>query len=187
MGKSNHTRRFILISSAGLSGSALAGCELAGAGLAWSYANQMQMPAETKAAGAIDVDLSKIEEGQQIKALWRGKPVFIRHRRPDEIEKANAADVASLRDPQTDNERLVPGADGELNPQYLIVMGVCTHFGCVPKSEQHPFQSGSGLGWFCPCHGSKYDTSGRVVGGPAPANLEVPPYVYISDTVIRIG
>lgn len=192
MGESNKTRRLILIGGASASGAALSGCEFVGVGLAWSYAKQMEMPndtgGDTRKAGAIEVDLSQIEEGQQITALWRGKPVFIRHRRPDEIEKARAADLSNLMDPQSDNDRLVPGLDGKLNPQYLIVVGVCTHFGCVPNSEQSPNRTQeSELGWHCPCHGSKYDTSGRVVGGPAPANLDVPPYVYLSDTVIRIG
>lgn len=184
MKESKQSRRVILLGGAGL---ALGGCELAGAAAAWSLAQQTKMASDTVSAGAIEIDLSKIEEGQQIKALWRGKPVFIRHRRPSEIEKAGKVDVSNMLDPQKDDDRLVPGPDGKIKPQYLILIGVCTHFGCVPISEQNIEKLESDLGWYCPCHGSKYDTSGRVVGGPAPKNLEVPPYVYLSDTVIRVG
>lgn len=153
-----------------------------GASLVWPFVAQMNPDASTLALGSIEVDLGAVAEGQQIKLLWRGKPVFIRHRTPDEIRKAEADDAVSMPDPQTDNERLVPDAEGNLKPQYLVMIGSCTHFGCVPVGESGEFD-----GWYCPCHGSHYDTSGRIRKGPAPLNLVVPPYQYVSDSVIKIG
>jgi ubiquinol-cytochrome c reductase iron-sulfur subunit len=111
---------------------------------------------------------------------WRGKPVFIRHRTADEIARANATDVADLRDPQVDKARAE-------KPEYLVLVGVCTHLGCVPLGQKTGEVKGDYDGWFCPCHGSHYDTSGRIRKGPAPTNLEVPPYDFLSENVIRIG
>lgn len=150
--------------------------------LAWPLVAQMGKAADTLAAGSIEIDLSSIAEGQQLKVLWRGKPVFVRHRTPAEIEEAEAVDVAKLPDPQTDNQRLMPNPQGNLDPKYLVMIGVCTHFGCVPVGEAGDFG-----GWYCPCHGSHYDTAGRIRKGPAPKNLEIPPYAYISDNVIKVG
>lgn len=150
--------------------------------VAWPLVSQMGPAADTLAAGSIEIDLSKIVEGQQIKALWRGKPVFVRHRTPEEIAEAESVDVAVLKDPQTDNERLVAKPDGTIDPKYLVMVGVCTHFGCIPVGD-----SGDYDGWYCPCHGSHYDTSGRIRRGPAPTNLEIPTYEYVSDTVIKVG
>ena len=134
------------------------------------------------AAGSIEIDLSAIEEGQQLKTKWRGKPIFVRHRTPAEIKKAIETDVSDCPDPQTDEERFVAKADGQIDQRYLVMIGVCTHFGCVPVAEAGDFD-----GWYCPCHGSHYDTAGRIRKGPAPTNMEIPPYEYISDTVIKVG
>ena len=139
--------------------------------------NQMNPAADTLALASIEYDLSKVEEGQQVVVLWRGKPLFVRYRTKKEIAEANAVDVKSLRDPQTDADRVKAGHE-----QYLILVGVCTHLGCVPN-----FGKGEFGGWLCPCHGSVYDTSGRIRQGPAPKNLEVPEYTFLSDTKIKVG
>jgi len=153
-----------------------------GASLAWPFVAQMGKAADTLAAGSIEIDVSAIEEGAQLKTLWRGKPVFVRHRTTAEIDAANAVDVAALPDPEEDAARLIAGPNGEVNPKYLVMVGVCTHFGCVPVGEQGDYD-----GWYCPCHGSHYDTSGRIRKGPAPTNMVIPPYSYVSDTVIKVG
>lgn len=154
-----------------------------GAGsLAWPLVMQMGKAADTLAAGSIEINLENIPEGGQVKMLWRGKPVFVRHRTAAEITAAENVDVAGFPDPQTDTERLVAGPDGKLNPKYLVMVGVCTHFGCIPLGEDGDFD-----GWYCPCHGSHYDTSGRIRKGPAPKNMEIPPYEYISANVIKVG
>lgn len=160
-----------------------------GAGaLAWPMVNQMAMAADTKAAGSIEIDLSNVLEGAQIKALWRGKPVFVRHRTPEEIAEAEAVNIADLPDPQADGDRIRPNLKGEVDPRFLVMVGVCTHFGCVPKGEQGKVNAdGEYGGWYCPCHGSHYDTSGRIRKGPAPANLEIPPYEFVSETLIKVG
>ena len=152
------------------------------ASVAWPLVRQMGKAADTLALGSIEIDVGKVPEGQQLKVLWRGKPVFVRHRTAAEIAAAEAVDVSDLPDPITDAERLVPGPDGALKPEILVQIGVCTHFGCVPVGEAGDYD-----GWFCPCHGSHYDTSGRIRRGPAPRNMEVPPYEYLSDTVIKVG
>ena len=152
-----------------------------GAGaVAWPLIDQMNPAADTLALASTEVDVSKIAEGQAITVTWRGKPVFIRHRSPDEIARANAIDGAELRDPQEDEVRVQ-------RPELLVVVGVCTHLGCVPLGQKTGDVKGDYDGWFCPCHGSHYDTSGRIRRGPAPTNLEVPPYAFLSDDVIRIG
>ncbi len=149
----------------------------------WPFVAQMNPAADTRALSTTEVDLTAIEIGQQIKAMWQGKPVFVRHRTAAEIASAQRDDFANLKDPQSDAERLVQ-ADGQAGrPEWLILQANCTHLGCVPT-----FVEGSSFGgWFCPCHGSDYDTSGRIRRGPAPRNLDVAPYVYLSDTSIRIG
>ncbi len=155
-----------------------------GAGLyAWPLIDQMNPAADTKALSTIEVDMAGVEEGQQIIVKWQGKPVFIRHRTKKEIDEARAVDAASLRDPQTDDQRLVPDMNGNLQPQYLVMIGICTHLGCVPIGDG----AGDYDGWFCPCHGSQYDSSGRIRKGPAPKNLPLPPYKYLSNTLIKIG
>ncbi|SFO47367.1 ubiquinol-cytochrome c reductase iron-sulfur subunit [Cohaesibacter marisflavi] len=147
------------------------------AALAWPFIDQMNPDASAVALSSIEVDISSIEEGQSLTVKWRGKPVFIRHRTPTEIEEAKAVDVADLRDPQTDEERVKPGKE-----QWLIMIGICTHLGCVPEGQKGDYD-----GWFCPCHGSHYDSAGRIRQGPAPLNLELPPYEFVSDTLIKIG
>ena len=154
-----------------------------GAGaVAWPMIMQMGAAADTRAAGSIEIDVSKVEEGQQIKILWRGKPIFVRHRTQKEIDAAERVDTASLRDPQTDDERFIPNFQGKINKKLLVMIGVCTHFGCIPVGEAGDFE-----GWYCPCHGSHYDSAGRIRKGPAPRNLDIPPYSYISDSVIKVG
>jgi len=140
--------------------------------------SQMNPDASTIAAGApVEVDLSPVTEGQGIKVFWRGKPIYINHRTKKEIDEARSVDVADLRDPQTDDARVKSGHD-----QWLVVIGICTHLGCVPLDHQGDYD-----GFFCPCHGSQYDSSGRIRRGPAPLNLVVPPYEFLSDSKIRIG
>lgn len=171
------TRRDFIYISAGAWGAV-------GVGLfAWPLVDQMNPAADTMALSTTEIDLSSIAEGQQIVAKWQGKPVFIRHRTAGEIEEARAVDVAGLKDPQTDEERLVVGIDGKYNPQYLIMLANCTHFGCVPIGDG----AGDFDGWFCPCHGSHYDSAGRIRKGPAPKNLYLPPYQYLTDTIVKIG
>ncbi|HEY1154078.1 MAG TPA: ubiquinol-cytochrome c reductase iron-sulfur subunit [Pseudolabrys sp.] len=139
---------------------------------------QMNPDASTIAAGApIEVDLSPITEGQVVKVFWRGKPIFVQHRSKKEIDEARKVDLASLPDPQTDAARVKEGHD-----QWLVLIGICTHLGCIPLAHQGNYD-----GFFCPCHGSQYDTSGRIRQGPAPLNLAVPPYAFLTDTKIRIG
>ena len=148
------------------------------AAVAWPLISQMNPDASTIAAGApIEVDLGPIAEGQVIKVFWRSKPIFISHRSKKEIDEAKSVNVASLPDPQPDSARVKEGHD-----QWLVVIGICTHLGCIPIAHQGNYD-----GWFCPCHGSQYDSSGRIRQGPAPANLYVPPYAFLSDTKIRIG
>ncbi len=148
------------------------------AAVAWPLISQMNPDASTIAAGApIDVDLGPIAEGQVIKVFWRSKPIFISHRTKKEIDEAKNVNVASLPDPQPDSARVKEGHD-----QWLVVIGICTHLGCIPLAHQGNYD-----GWFCPCHGSQYDSSGRIRQGPAPANLYIPPYAFLSDTKIRIG
>ena len=152
-----------------------------GAGaFAWPLIDQMNPAADTLALASIEVDVSKISEGQSITLKWRGKPVFIRHRTKAEIEEALRDDALDMRDPQIDGDRVQ-------KPEYLVVLGVCTHLGCVPLGQKIGEIRGEYDGWFCPCHGSHYDSSGRIRKGPAPTNLEIPPYAFLSDDVIKIG
>jgi ubiquinol-cytochrome c reductase iron-sulfur subunit len=144
----------------------------------WPLVSQMNPDASTIAAGApIEVDLTPIAEGQDIKVFWRGKPIYISHRTKKQIEAAQNVQVASLPDPEPDSARVKSGHD-----QWLVVIGICTHLGCIPIAHEGAYD-----GFFCPCHGSVYDTSGRIRSGPAPTNLPVPPYTFVSDTKIQIG
>ena len=144
--------------------------------VAWPLIHQMNPDASTIAAGApIDVDLSAIAEGASVTVKWRGKPIFVRHRTTKEIKEAVDVPLAQLPDPQADAQRVK-------KPEWLVVIGVCTHLGCIPLGHQGDYE-----GWFCPCHGSAYDTSGRIRKGPAPKNLEVPNYAFTSDTKLTIG
>ena len=154
----------------------------------WPFISQMNPDASALALSTVEVDIGSIEPGASIKVMWRGKPVFIRNRTPEEIQSAAAVPVEELPDPDARNENN-PGADasdanraaaGKEN--WLIMVGVCTHLGCIPLGEQGEFG-----GWFCPCHGSVYDTAGRIRRGPAPENMHVPVYTFLTDTRIRIG
>jgi ubiquinol-cytochrome c reductase iron-sulfur subunit len=150
------------------------------AAVAWPIIDSMNPAADVRALASTEVDLSPIEEGMAITVLWRGNPVFIRHRTAAEIETARGVDLGDLPDPQTDEDRVQ-------KPQWLIMVGVCTHLGCIPKGQRVGEAKGLFDGWFCPCHGSHYDTSGRIRKGPAPRNLDVPPYQFLDDTTIEIG
>ncbi|MEM8876386.1 MAG: ubiquinol-cytochrome c reductase iron-sulfur subunit [Pseudomonadota bacterium] len=141
----------------------------------WPLVHQMNPDASVQALASIEVNLDAIVEGQSITVMWRGKPVFIRHRTADEISDAEGVPLTDLPDPETDADRVQ-------KPQWLVMEGICTHLGCVPLG-----QSGDYNGWFCPCHGSHYDTSGRIRKGPAPLNLPVPEYQFLTDTSIQIG
>ena len=144
--------------------------------------SQMSPSADVLALASIEVDISKIATGQAIKTSWRKQPVFIRNLTAKEIAEANAVDVASLRDPQTLAERTKPGKQN-----WLITLGVCTHLGCIPLGTGEGENKGPFGGYFCPCHGSAYDTAARIRSGPAPLNLMVPDYAFTSDTVVTIG
>lgn len=150
------------------------------AGALWPLVDQMNPDASAKALASIEVDLSPIKEGQAVTVMWRGKPVFIRKRTAEEIKQAVSADTTDMRDPQVDGDRAK-------KPEWLVLIGICTHLGCIPRGQSTGDVHGDFGGWFCPCHGSHYDTSGRIRKGPAPTNLEVPPYAFISDTKIKIG
>ena len=163
----------------------LAAVSVAGVGavaLLYPLVNQMNPSADVLALAQIDVDISAIQAGQAIKTIWRKQPIFIRQLTPQEIQAANAVDLGSLRDPQSLADRTKPG-----KPQWLITLGVCTHLGCVPLGAAEGESRGEFGGYFCPCHGSHYDTAARIRKGPAPLNLEVPEYEFTSDTTVRIG
>ncbi|MEO1193375.1 MAG: ubiquinol-cytochrome c reductase iron-sulfur subunit [Pseudomonadota bacterium] len=163
----------------------------------WPFFNSLNPAQDALALATIEVDLGPVEVGQSLTVQWRGKPVFIRHRNAEEIEAARDVDVADLKDPQTDVSRVaVPpqmqpaGAGGPAampTQDFLVVVGVCTHLGCIPLGQKPGSDRGEYGGWFCPCHGSHYDTSGRIRKGPAPTNLAVPEYSYLTDTRIQIG
>jgi len=146
----------------------------------WPLIDSMNPSADVLALASTDVDLSGIEPGMAITVTWRGKPVFIRHRTEEEIEAARAVDLDELPDPEPDEARVQ-------RPQWLVMVGICTHLGCVPLGQRPGDPTGDYGGWFCPCHGSHYDESGRIRQGPAPRNLEVPEYAFLDDTMIRIG
>ena len=167
-----HTRRDFLYIATGAVGAVGAAAALV------PLIAQMNPDASTVAAGApIEVDLTPIAEGQIIKVFWRSKPIFISHRTKKEVEDAQKVNVASLPDPETDAQRTKAGHE-----PWLVVIGICTHLGCIPLAHQGEYH-----GFFCPCHGSVYDTAGRIRQGPAPKNLPLPPYQFVSDTRIRIG
>ena len=146
----------------------------------WPFIDAMNPAADTLALASTEVDIAPIAEGQAITVVWRGKPVFIRKRTAAEIKSAADVDVASLPDPQADTDRVK-------KPEWLIMVGVCTHLGCIPLGQKASDAKGEFGGWFCPCHGSHYDTSGRIRKGPAPKNLPVPPYEFTTDTTVKIG
>ena len=141
----------------------------------WPLIDQMNPDASVKALASTEVDISLVEPGQSITVLWRGKPVFIKRRTLEEIEKARQVNLEDLKHPEKDEDRAK-------NPEWLVMLGVCTHLGCVPLGDKGEYG-----GWFCPCHGSHYDTSGRIRKGPAPTNMEVPKYEFVNSNTIKIG
>jgi ubiquinol-cytochrome c reductase iron-sulfur subunit len=165
-----------------------------GAAAIWPLIDQMNPDASALALASIEVDLSSIEVGQSITVQWRGKPVFVRRRTAAEVEEAKSVPVETLPDPIARNDNLsgdVPATDAnraaEGKEEWLVMVGICTHLGCVPKGQKVGDAKGDFGGWFCPCHGSHYDTAGRIRKGPAPQNLEVPVYSFLSDDRIKIG
>tara|TARA_B100000674_G_C37489919_1_gene755389 strand:- start:144 stop:653 length:510 start_codon:yes stop_codon:yes gene_type:complete len=141
----------------------------------WPLIDQMNPDASVKALASTEVDISNVEIGQSITVLWRGKPVFIRRRTDEEIAKARDVNLEELKHPEKDEDRAK-------DPEWLVMLGVCTHLGCVPLGDKGEYG-----GWFCPCHGSHYDTSGRIRKGPAPTNMEVPKYEFVNSNIIKIG
>ncbi|MFN7010469.1 MAG: ubiquinol-cytochrome c reductase iron-sulfur subunit [Allorhizobium sp.] len=178
------TRRDFLYLTTGVAGA------VGAAAVAWPFIDQMRPDASTLALGAIEVDVAALEPGMSLTVKWRGKPVFIRNRTDKEVEEAKAVALADLKDPVARNANADAAAEatdlarsaGEGKENWLVMIGVCTHLGCVPLG-----QAGDFGGWFCPCHGSHYDTAGRIRKGPAPENLPVPTFAFVSDTVIKIG
>jgi ubiquinol-cytochrome c reductase iron-sulfur subunit len=150
------------------------------AAFVWPIIDSMNPADDVLALATTEVDLSPIMEGTAITVMWRGKPVFVRKRTQEEIEAARSVDVNALRDPEPDKARVQ-------KPEWLVVIGVCTHLGCIPQGNQPNEPRGNWGGWFCTCHGSHYDTAGRVRKGPAPKNLPVPTYAFVDDTTIEIG
>lgn len=181
---SQHTRRDFLYVATAATGA------VGVAGAVWPFIDQMQPDASTRALASIQVDVSAVEPGMSLTVKWRGRPVFIRNRTEAEIEEARQVPLTELVDPLARNQNLAADAPaddlsrsaGEGMENWLVMVGVCTHLGCVPLG-----QAGDFGGWFCPCHGSHYDTAGRIRRGPAPENLLVPTFEFISDTVIQIG
>ena len=166
-------RDFLYISSITVGG-------LGAASFIWPFLKSMNPAQDTLALGSTEVDISNIEVGQSVTVKWRGKPVFIRRRTISEIQEAREVNIESLRDPAQDSERVK-------QDEWLVLVGVCTHLGCVPLGQKMADTKGEYNGWFCPCHGSHYDTAGRIRKGPAPTNLPVPPYSFINDNTIKIG
>lgn len=168
--KKVNRRDFLVLSATALAGAGAAMC-------AWPFVDSMNPASDVLSLSSIEVDLTPIEPGQTLKVLWRGKPVFIKNRTDKEIEEAEKVEWKSLPDPQPDSARVKEG-----HKKWLIMIGVCTHLGCIPIGNTGDYD-----GWFCPCHGSHYDTSGRIRKGPAPLNLIIPEYQFLTDTKIKIG
>ncbi len=182
-----HRRDFIVIAAQAFAG--------VGAALAlWPFIQQMNPDASTQAAASLEVDLSPVKEGQAITVLWRGKPVFVRNRTKEEIATAVEVKIADLVDASARNDDLperTPATDlnrtKKGHENWIVLVGICTHLGCIPTGQSIGDARGDFGGWLCPCHGSHYDTAGRIRKGPAPRNLEVPPYDFVSDSKIKIG
>ena len=180
-------RDFIVIAAQAFAG-------VGAAAALWPFIHQMNPDASTQAQASTEVDLAPVKEGQAITVVWRGKPVFIRNRTPEEVKKAVEVKLAELSDTSARNDALpekAPATDANRTKKgkenWLILVGICTHLGCIPKGQSMSDARGDFGGWFCPCHGSHYDTAGRIRKGPAPRNLEVPNYEFISDTKVKIG
>ena len=182
------SRRDVILIGAG------AFAAIGGAAVLWPLLDQMNPDASTLSLSTTDVDIAPIEEGQAITVMWRGKPIFIRHRTAKEIDEAKEVKVDKLIDPLARNANLPEDAEAtdanraasDREP-WLVMIGICTHLGCIPKGQAVGDYKGEYGGWFCPCHGSQYDTAGRVRVGPAPQNMYIPPYAFTSDTKIKIG
>lgn len=159
-----------------------AGAAIGGAAIAWTLVDSMNPSKDVLAVSSVDVDLAPIVPGMGITVMWQGKPIFVRHRTPAEIKSAEDVKVSDLIDPATDASRVKPGHD-----QWIVLIGICTHLGCIPLGNKPTDPRGEWGGWFCPCHGSQYDTAGRVRHGPAPLNLALPPYRFATATKIQIG
>ena len=172
-GEESSRRDFLYLATAGVG-------VVGTAAFAWPIIDSMNPAADVLALSSIEVDLGPIEEGQSITVKWRGAPVFIRRRSIDEIAEARSVDLTELKDPQKDEDRVQKS-------EWLIMVGVCTHLGCIPLGQKRGEPKGEFGGWFCPCHGSHYDKSGRIRKGPAPENLRVPEYTFLDDTTVRIG
>ncbi|MFQ5772878.1 MAG: ubiquinol-cytochrome c reductase iron-sulfur subunit [Kiloniellaceae bacterium] len=170
----DETRRDFLYLVAGAMGAVGAAAAL------WPLIDSMNPAADVRAISSVEIDLEPIQVGQRITATWQGKPIFISRRTAAEIARAKADDAADLPDPAPDSARVQ-------RDEWLIVIGICTHLGCIPKGQRPGDPRGQWDGWFCPCHGSHYDTAGRIRKGPAPKNLYLPPYEFLDDTTIRIG
>ncbi|MGL4371824.1 MAG: ubiquinol-cytochrome c reductase iron-sulfur subunit [Alphaproteobacteria bacterium] len=164
---------------------ALTACTVGAVGVAsflWPFVDSMNPAADVSSLSTLDVDLSGVKPGQGITVMWRGRPVFIRHRTPEEIRQETNVSLGELLDPEPDGQRIRKD-----KPQWLVVVGICTHLGCVPTGQKPTEQRGTYGGWRCPCHGSEYDVSGRVRRGPAPKNLPIPPYVFLNEKTLRLG
>ena len=148
--------------------------------LAWPFIDSLNPAADTLAVSTVEIDLSPVEPGQAITVMWRGSPVFVRRRTEEEIAAAEQVSLDDLPDPEADSDRVQ-------RKEWLILVGVCTHLGCVPQGQRPTEVRGEFGGWFCSCHGSVYDTSGRIRSGPAPTNLPVPPYEFLDDNRILVG
>ncbi len=178
------TRRDMLVVATGMAAA------VGAVGAVWPFIDQMRPDASTLALSSIEVDVSSLDKGMSLVAKWRGKPVFIRNRTDKEVEDAKAVTLADLKDTKSRNTNIAGDTDatdinrsaGEGKENWIVMIGSCTHLGCIPLG-----QSGEYNGWFCPCHGSVYDTAGRIRKGPAPENLAVPNYKFTSDTVVKIG
>ena len=173
-GHEDESRRDFLILTAGALGA------VATAVVVWPFIDSLNPARDTLAESTTEADLAPIQVGQRLTLKWRGKPVFVAHRTPQEIKAAQDVNAGDLRDPQTDAQRVK-------KPEWLVVVGVCTHLGCIPLGQNPGDDRGPYGGWFCPCHGSIYDTSARIRQGPAPQNLAVPEYKFTTDHTVRIG
>lgn len=177
------TRRDFLYIATGMAGA------VGAIGLAWPFIDQMQPDASTLALASVEVDVSSLEKGASMQVKWRGKPVVVRYRTDKEVEEAKAVKLTDLKDPIARNENLsasAPATDENRSvpkrENWMVMVQVCTHLGCIPLGEEGEFG-----GWFCPCHGSQYDTAGRIRKGPAPENMAIPKYEFTSETVVKIG
>lgn len=170
----DHTRRDFIYVATGAMG------VIGTAALAWPFIDQMNPSADILSLATVEIDVSSIEPGQRVTVSWRGQPVFIDRRTPETVAAMEAVELSDLRDPEADSVRATEG-------EWLVVIGICTHLGCVPLGQSSGDNRGEWDGWFCPCHGSHYDQSGRVMKGPAPKNLVVPSYRFESETLVVIG